>query len=86
MKIRINKGAQERQQREELNRVIVRAKTYANAGVEFFDFKRQKAIGLSPFELIQRVEKETNGTVFCEVGFKSTLQKFCDTITFTIKK
>ena len=86
MEIRINKEAQERQQREELNRVIVRAKTYANAGVELFDFKRQKAIGLSPFELIQRVEKETNGTVFCEVGFKATLQKFCDTITFTIKK
>ena len=53
MEIRINKEAQERQQREELNRVIVRAKTYANAGVELFDFKRQKAIGLSPFELIQ---------------------------------
>jgi len=86
MEIRINKDAQEKQQREELNRVIVRAKTYANAGVEFFDFKRQIAIGLSPYELIQIVEKETNGTVFCEQRFKVTLKEFCDTITFTIKK
>jgi len=86
MEIRINKKAQEKQQKEELGRVIVKAKTYANAGVEFFDFKRQKAIGLSPYELIKMVEKETNGTVYCEEGFKATLQKFCNTITFTIKK
>jgi len=86
MEIRINKDAQERQQREELNRVIVRAKTYANAGVEFFEFKRQVAIGLSPYALIQMVEKETNGTVYCEQRFKVTLKELCNTITFTIKK
>jgi len=64
MEIRINKEAQEKQQREELNRVIVRAKTYANAGVEFFEFKRQRGIGLSAYELIEMVEKETNETVY----------------------
>jgi len=64
MEIRINKEAQEKQQKEELNRVIVRAKTYANAGVEFFEFKRQRGIGLSAYELIEMVEKETNETVY----------------------
>ena len=86
MEIRINKEAQEKQQKEELNRVLVRAKTYANAGMEFFEFKRQVEIGLSPYGLIQMVEKETNGTVYCEQRFKVTLKEFCNTITFTIKK
>ena len=85
MEIRINKQAQEKQQKEELNRVLVRAKTYANAGMEFFEFKRQVGIGLSPLELIEMVEAETNNTVYCEACLRSFLKTFDDTIMFTIR-
>ena len=80
MEIRVNKQAQEKKQQEELNRVIVRAKTYADAGMEHFYFQRQRGIGLSAYELIQIVEEETNETVYSAIG------KFSgDEIKFSIR-
>ena len=77
MEIRVNKIKQERLQFEEVQKVISRAITFANAGHEFFYFTRQTGIGLSAHELIEMVEKETNETVYGTKCVSGGEIKFC---------
>ena len=80
MEIRVNKEAQEKLQREELQSVLDYAQSIANRGLEHFYHTKEKGNGLSSHELIAMVEKATNETVYG--GYKCIND---GTIRFSIK-
>jgi hypothetical protein len=64
MEIKVNKQAQEQLHEEELKQVLTYAQSVANEGKEYFYHFKHRGTGLSSWELIQMVEKATNGTVY----------------------
>ena len=64
MEIKVNKIKQKELHAEEVQKVLTRAITFANAGHEFFYYTRQTGIGLSAYELIEMIEEKTNETVY----------------------
>lgn len=68
MEIRVNKEAREKLHQEELRAVLITAQLTANTGKDCFYHSKIRGNGLSSHELIEMVEKTTNGTVYAGYG------------------
>ena len=80
MKIKVNKDAQSRKLIDTVNLVVILAEDCASRGLEKFNYEYPKGYGFDAQQLINQVEKQTEGTVYA--GYKSVGN---GVIKFTIK-
>tara|TARA_A100001515_G_scaffold142376_1_gene141042 strand:- start:719 stop:961 length:243 start_codon:yes stop_codon:yes gene_type:complete len=80
MKIKVNKDAQRRKLIDTANTVVIMAEDCALRGLERFNFNYPKGYGFDAQQLINQVEKQTEGTVYA--GYRSVSN---GAIKFTIR-